>query len=57
LTASDDGPEALLQALRAAHWNVSAVARAMGLSRMTLYRRMKRFNILPPNRQDGPSLH
>jgi transcriptional regulator of acetoin/glycerol metabolism len=52
-----DGPEALLQALRAAHWNVSAVARAMGLSRMTLYRRMKRFNILPPNRQDGPSLH
>jgi transcriptional regulator of acetoin/glycerol metabolism len=44
--ASDDGPEALLQALRAAHWNVSAVARDMGLSRMTLYRRMKRGGIV-----------
>ena len=55
--APDDGPEALLQALRAAHWNVSAVARAMGLSRMTLYRRMKRGGIVPPNRQDDPSLH
>jgi sigma-54 dependent transcriptional regulator, acetoin dehydrogenase operon transcriptional activator AcoR len=53
----DDGPEALLQALRAAHWNVSAVARQMGLSRMTLYRRMKRGGIVPPNRLDDPSLH
>lgn len=50
--AHDDGPEALLQALRAAHWNVSAVARAMGLSRMTLYRRMKRAGIVPPNRME-----
>ena len=48
--AHDDGPDALLQALRAAQWNVSAVARAMGLSRMTLYRRMKRAGIVPPNR-------
>jgi sigma-54 dependent transcriptional regulator, acetoin dehydrogenase operon transcriptional activator AcoR len=47
-----DGPETLLQALRAAHWNVSAVARAMGLSRMTLYRRMKRAGIVPPNRMN-----
>ncbi|MFZ2826848.1 sigma-54-dependent Fis family transcriptional regulator, partial [Hydrogenophaga sp.] len=53
----DEGPEALLQALRAAHWNVSAVARDMGLSRMTLYRRMKRAAIVPPNRLDDPSLH
>jgi len=45
-----DSPQALLQALRAAHWNVSAVARDMGLARMTLYRRMKRANIVPPNR-------
>ena len=43
-------PDALLQALRAAHWNVSAVARQMGLARMTLYRRMKRAGIVPPNR-------
>ena len=48
--AQDDGPDALLQALRAAQWNVSAVARAMGLSRMTLYRRMKRMGIVAPNR-------
>jgi transcriptional regulator of acetoin/glycerol metabolism len=46
----DDGPDALLQALRAAQWNVSAVARTLGLSRMTLYRRMKRMGIVPPNR-------
>jgi sigma-54 dependent transcriptional regulator, acetoin dehydrogenase operon transcriptional activator AcoR len=46
----DDGPDALLQALRATQWNVSAVARTLGLSRMTLYRRMKRAGIVPPNR-------
>ncbi|MEY3447162.1 MAG: Acetoin catabolism regulatory protein [Pseudomonadota bacterium] len=43
--------DAWLQALRAAHWNVSAVARTLGLSRMTLYRRMKRAGVVPPNRQ------
>ena len=48
--APGDGPDALLQALRAAQWNVSAVARTLGLSRMTLYRRMKRAGIVPPNR-------
>ncbi len=42
--------QALLQALRQAHWNVSDVARQMGLARMTLYRRMKRAGIVPPNR-------
>jgi transcriptional regulator of acetoin/glycerol metabolism len=41
----------LLQYLRAAHWNVSAVARQLGLSRMTLYRRMNRYGIVSPNRQ------
>ena len=39
----------LLQQLRAAHWNVSAVARALGCSRMTLYRRMARWGIRSPN--------
>ena len=45
-------PEArlLLQYLRAAGWNVSAVAHQMGVSRMTLYRRMKRWDIHSPNR-------
>jgi transcriptional regulator of acetoin/glycerol metabolism len=42
---------ALLKALRQAHWNVSEVARQMGLSRMTLYRRMKRAGIVAPNRE------
>ncbi len=50
-------PEArlLLQYLRAAGWNVSAVAHQMGVSRMTLYRRMKRWDIRSPNRSPGPS--
>ncbi|MBL8349295.1 MAG: sigma-54-dependent Fis family transcriptional regulator [Burkholderiaceae bacterium] len=38
----------LLQYLRAARWNVSAVAHQMGLSRMTVYRRMKRWGIAAP---------
>ncbi|WP_088283276.1 sigma-54-dependent Fis family transcriptional regulator [Ideonella sp. A 288] len=39
----------LLQYLRAAHWNVTAVARQLGVARMTLYRRMKRWGIEAPN--------
>jgi len=48
-------PEAvlLLQYLRAAQWNVTAVARQLGLSRMTLYRRMHRFGIVSPNQQSN----
>lgn len=42
----------LLQQLRAARWNVTAVARQQGVSRMTLYRRMKRWGIASPNQQD-----
>ncbi len=38
----------LLQYLRAAQWNVSAVAHQMGVARMTLYRRMKRWGIQSP---------
>ncbi|MEF7615117.1 sigma-54-dependent Fis family transcriptional regulator [Aquincola sp. MAHUQ-54] len=45
----------LQQRLRAAHWNVSAVARDLGLSRMTMYRRMKRWGIVSPNSMDGSS--
>lgn len=44
---------ALLQALRATHWNVSEAARQLGVSRMTLYRRMKRAAIVAPNRLDA----
>ena len=42
---------ALREALTQAQWNVSAVARQFGLSRMTMYRRMKRAGIVSPNRQ------
>ncbi len=54
-TPGEHPPEAalLLQYLRAAQWNVSAVARQLGLSRMTLYRRMHRFGIVSPNQQSG----
>ncbi|MFZ4693233.1 MAG: helix-turn-helix domain-containing protein, partial [Burkholderiaceae bacterium] len=38
----------LITQLRAARWNVTAAANAMGISRMTLYRRMKRYGIEHP---------
>jgi transcriptional regulator of acetoin/glycerol metabolism len=38
----------LMQYLRAAQWNVTSVARQIGVSRMTLYRRMKRYGIELP---------
>ncbi len=47
-----DGAAHLVQALRAARWNVSAVARQFGVSRVTLYRRMQRHGIESPNRTD-----
>jgi transcriptional regulator of acetoin/glycerol metabolism len=43
----------LMQYLRAASWNLSAVARQLGISRMTLYRRMARLGIQSPNRRDA----
>ncbi|WP_076997554.1 sigma-54-dependent Fis family transcriptional regulator [Variovorax sp. KK3] len=43
----------LMQYLRAASWNLSAVARQLGISRMTLYRRMTRLGIQSPNRRDA----
>ncbi|SEB09824.1 sigma-54-dependent Fis family transcriptional regulator [Variovorax sp. YR216] len=47
---SPQSPEAmlLLQYLRASRWNISAVAHQMGLARMTVYRRMRRWGIRPP---------
>ena len=46
-------PEArlLLQYLRAARWNISAVAHQLGVARMTVYRRMKRWGIREPERR------
>ena len=39
--------DALLRLLEDKHWNVSRVANTLGLSRNTLYRRMKRYGINP----------
>jgi len=46
-------PEAqlLLQYLRAARWNISAVAHQLGVTRMTVYRRMKRWGLREPGRE------
>nr|WP_314482231.1 sigma-54-dependent Fis family transcriptional regulator [uncultured Pseudomonas sp.] len=41
----------LLAVLRRTHWNMSAAAQAAGISRSTLYRKMKRHGIVQPNRQ------
>lgn len=51
-------PEAMLlvQHLRVCGWNLSAVARQLGMSRMTLYRRMARYGIQSPNRSDSTGL-
>ncbi len=44
----------LYRALCRHQWNVSAVARDLGLSRPTIYRRMRRLGIVPPRyRTDG----
>ncbi|KAF1069579.1 MAG: Acetoin catabolism regulatory protein [Pseudomonas citronellolis] len=46
---AEDEAGALLASLRAAHWNISAVASAQGVARSTLYRRMKKLGIVQPN--------
>lgn len=51
LAALPADAQLLMQYLRAARWNVSAVARQLGVARMTLYRRMKRWGIEAPNRK------
>ena len=48
-TPSPEG-QLLLQYLRAARWNVSAVAHQLGIARKTVYRRMKRWGIREPGR-------
>ncbi len=52
-SAPSDDAALLLSYLRAAQWNVSAVARQLGIARMTVYRRMLRYGIaLPSHRAD-----
>ncbi|TNC09926.1 sigma-54-dependent Fis family transcriptional regulator [Methylobacterium terricola] len=44
-----EGDEALAAALRRRAWNVSAVARDLGLDRSTVHRRMRRLGLVSPN--------
>ncbi|SFU62002.1 Transcriptional regulator of acetoin/glycerol metabolism [Methylobacterium sp. 174MFSha1.1] len=44
------GDDALETALRRRAWNVSAVARDLGLDRSTVHRRMRRLGLVSPNR-------
>ena len=43
----------LLALLKQHRWNVSEVARSLGIARMTVYRRMKRLDITAPNHLDA----
>jgi transcriptional regulator of acetoin/glycerol metabolism len=42
----------LLAALRQRSWNISLTSVDLGMSRMTLYRQMKRFSIVNPKNAD-----
>ncbi|MGO1915560.1 MAG: sigma-54-dependent Fis family transcriptional regulator [Halomonadaceae bacterium] len=49
--ASSGTNHTLLEMLKQQHWNISAVARMLGVSRPTVYRQMQRQGIVPPNWQ------
>jgi len=49
--AADDQADRLRDALRRQHWNVSAVARDLGVDRSTIHRQMRRYGIVPPHRE------
>jgi transcriptional regulator of acetoin/glycerol metabolism len=49
LTADDEGQH-LLDALRRHQWNITAVADEFAVARSTLYRKMKKYRIVAPNR-------
>ncbi|WP_324692138.1 sigma-54-dependent Fis family transcriptional regulator [Cobetia sp. D5] len=54
-TGADAGTDAyaseLLDLLRHTDWNISQVARQLGVSRPTIYRRMRRHGLVAPNHQ------
>ncbi|MDI5892748.1 sigma-54-dependent Fis family transcriptional regulator [Halomonas rhizosphaerae] len=49
--AVDDDGQVLHELLQQARWNISQVARRLGVSRPTVYRRMQRHGLVPPNRR------
>ncbi|MCB1916624.1 MAG: sigma-54-dependent Fis family transcriptional regulator [Rhodocyclaceae bacterium] len=42
----------MIETLRRNHWQVKISAQELGMSRATFYRKLSRFNIVPPNRRD-----
>ncbi|HEX7650320.1 MAG TPA: sigma 54-interacting transcriptional regulator, partial [Noviherbaspirillum sp.] len=49
---AEPGMERLLTSLRRNKWNVTAVSAELDICRATVYRQMKKFGIVPPNRQE-----
>ena len=45
--------EALLQELENQRWNISGTAQRLGISRNTIYRKMKKNGITPPTLVEG----
>lgn len=48
---TDEG-NALLHALKSNRWNITQSANTLGICRATLYRKMNKLNIVPPNARD-----
>jgi transcriptional regulator of acetoin/glycerol metabolism len=51
LCAGMQQAQRLTSALRKRHWNVTATATELGICRATVYRQMKRYNIISPTQQ------
>jgi len=47
-TVAVSDSDRLVSALRSQHWNITRVAAELNLCRATVYRRMKRYGIVPP---------
>ena len=47
--SNDQGANLLLNSLRKHKWNITSVAEELGICRSTIYRKMKKFNIIQPN--------
>ncbi len=47
--ASDSCLEALANSLKKNRWNITETASELGISRATIYRKMKKYKIIPPN--------
>lgn len=51
-TSEESERELLLRTLKQKRWNVTLAAMSLGVCRATIYRRMARCGIVPPNEQD-----